>query len=246
MKRAQINLWLLGIGGFRNRAPFGPPTRMSMKPSPLPLKWERSGCVPETCAIRRATPHCVAYSIAPKVSRQCPIRFGTRTRSFTSCMLRRFTTATAMGSAIFAALIEKLDYLQELGVTAIWLLPFYPSPLRDDGYDIADYFDVNPSYGTLEDFRAFLDAAHERGLARHHGAGDQSHLRSKSVVPEIAPRCARLARARIVCLERFAGKIQGRADHFQRFRDFELVVGSGGESVLLASLLFASAGFEFR
>src|SRR5204863_3015361 len=55
-------------------------------------------------------------------------------------------------------------YLQELGITAIWLLPFYPSPLRDDGYDIADYFDVNPNFGTLDDFRAFLDAAHLRNL----------------------------------------------------------------------------------
>src|SRR5438874_2028920 len=60
--------------------------------------------------------------------------------------------------------IEKLHYLQELGVTAIWLLPFYPSPLKDDGYDIADYYGVNPNYGTLEDFRAFLNAAHQRGL----------------------------------------------------------------------------------
>ena len=49
-------------------------------------------------------------------------------------------------------------------MTAIWLLPFYPSPLRDDGYDIANYYDVNPNYGTLADFQAFLAAAHERGL----------------------------------------------------------------------------------
>jgi maltose alpha-D-glucosyltransferase/alpha-amylase len=68
------------------------------------------------------------------------------------------------GIGDFRGLIDKLDYLQELGITAIWLLPFYPSPLRDDGYDIADYFDVNPSFGTLDDFRAFLKAAHERGL----------------------------------------------------------------------------------
>src|SRR5205807_1136880 len=68
------------------------------------------------------------------------------------------------GMGDFRGLIQKLDYLQELGVTAIWLLPFYPSPLRDDGYDIADYFDVNPNFGTLEDFRAFLDAAHQRNL----------------------------------------------------------------------------------
>jgi maltose alpha-D-glucosyltransferase / alpha-amylase len=68
------------------------------------------------------------------------------------------------GIGDFRGLIEKIDYLQELGITAIWLLPFYPSPLRDDGYDIADYLDVNPNFGTLDDFRAFLDAAHERGL----------------------------------------------------------------------------------
>jgi maltose alpha-D-glucosyltransferase/alpha-amylase len=68
------------------------------------------------------------------------------------------------GMGDFRGLIEKLDYLKELGITALWLLPFYPSPLRDDGYDIADYFDVNPNFGTLDDFRAFLDAAHERNL----------------------------------------------------------------------------------
>jgi maltose alpha-D-glucosyltransferase / alpha-amylase len=61
-------------------------------------------------------------------------------------------------------LSEKLDYLADLGVTALWLLPFYPSPLRDDGYDIADYTAVHPSYGTLRDFRALLREAHRRGL----------------------------------------------------------------------------------
>src|SRR6059036_2386997 len=78
--------------------------------------------------------------------------------------VKTFCDSDGDGMGDFRGLIEKLDYLQELGVTAIWLLPFYPSPLRDDGYDIADYFDVNPNYGTLEDFRAFLNAAHERGL----------------------------------------------------------------------------------
>ena len=78
--------------------------------------------------------------------------------------VKTFYDSDGDGVGDFRGLIEKLDYLRELGVTTIWLLPFYPSPLRDDGYDIADYFDVNPSYGTLEDFRAFLDAAHARGL----------------------------------------------------------------------------------
>lgn len=78
--------------------------------------------------------------------------------------VKTFHDSSGDGMGDFRGLIEKLDYLQELGVTAIWLLPFYPSPMRDDGYDIADYYDVNPKYGTLDDFRAFLEAAHERGL----------------------------------------------------------------------------------
>ncbi len=78
--------------------------------------------------------------------------------------VKTFCDSDGDGMGDFRGLMEKLDYLQELGVTALWLLPFYPSPLRDDGYDIADYFDVNPAFGTLDDFRAFLDAAHERNL----------------------------------------------------------------------------------
>src|SRR6184192_3424884 len=78
--------------------------------------------------------------------------------------VKTFCDSDGDGMGDFRGLIEKLDYLQELGVTAIWLLPFYPSPLRDDGYDIADYFDVNPTFGSLNDFRALLDAAHERNL----------------------------------------------------------------------------------
>ena len=76
--------------------------------------------------------------------------------------VKTFCDSDGDGMGDFRGLMEKLDYLQELGVTAIWLLPFYPSPMRDDGYDIADYFDVNPNFGTLDDFRAFLDAAHQR------------------------------------------------------------------------------------
>jgi maltose alpha-D-glucosyltransferase/alpha-amylase len=78
--------------------------------------------------------------------------------------VKTFHDSDGDGMGDFRGLIEKLDFLQELGITAIWLLPFYPSPLRDDGYDIANYFDVNPNYGTLDDFRAFLEAAHQRGL----------------------------------------------------------------------------------
>ncbi len=78
--------------------------------------------------------------------------------------VRAFYDSNADGIGDFPGLISKLDYIQDLGVTAIWLLPFYPSPLKDDGYDIADYFDVHPAYGTLRDFKKFLREAHRRGL----------------------------------------------------------------------------------
>ncbi len=78
--------------------------------------------------------------------------------------IKSFFDSNGDGIGDIRGLIEKIDYFTELGVTAVWLLPFYPSPLRDDGYDIADYCSVNPSYGTMEDFREFLDAAHQRGL----------------------------------------------------------------------------------
>jgi maltose alpha-D-glucosyltransferase/alpha-amylase len=78
--------------------------------------------------------------------------------------VRAFADSNGDGIGDFRGLMGRLDYLQDLGVTALWLLPFYPSPLRDDGYDIADYTAIHPSYGTLADFKAFLREAHRRGL----------------------------------------------------------------------------------
>ncbi|MGH7481691.1 MAG: maltose alpha-D-glucosyltransferase, partial [Longimicrobiales bacterium] len=78
--------------------------------------------------------------------------------------VKAFHDSNGDGVGDFGGLTEKLDYLQALGVTAIWILPFYPSPQRDDGYDIADYGGVHPDYGTLGDFEHFLHEAHNRGL----------------------------------------------------------------------------------
>ena len=78
--------------------------------------------------------------------------------------VRSFCDTTGDGTGDFKGLTSKLDYLQELGVDCLWLLPMYPSPFCDDGYDISDYTSIHPGYGTLEDFREFLDAAHARGL----------------------------------------------------------------------------------
>src|SRR5580765_92711 len=78
--------------------------------------------------------------------------------------VRAFFDSNADGIGDFRGLTQKLDYLQDLGVTALWLLPFYPSPLKDDGYDIADYTDVHQNYGTLRDVEVLLREAHRRGL----------------------------------------------------------------------------------
>ncbi len=78
--------------------------------------------------------------------------------------VRSFCDSSGDGVGDFRGLTSKLEYFENLGVTALWLLPFYPSPLRDDGYDIADYFAVNSTYGTLEDFQEFLSEAHRRNL----------------------------------------------------------------------------------
>ncbi len=78
--------------------------------------------------------------------------------------IKAFCDSNGDGIGDIPGLISKLDYIQQLGVSAVWLLPFYPSPLRDDGYDIADYTAVHPSYGTIEDFKRLVDAAHERGI----------------------------------------------------------------------------------
>ena len=78
--------------------------------------------------------------------------------------VKAFCDRSGDGIGDFRGLIDKLDYIKDLGVTAIWLLPFYPSPQKDDGYDIADYRGVHPDYGTLRDFRQFVREAHNRGL----------------------------------------------------------------------------------
>ena len=79
--------------------------------------------------------------------------------------VRAFCDGNGDGIGDFRGVIQKLDYLQQLGVTALWLLPFYPSPLRDDGYDTADYYGVHPSYGTLDDFKELPEEAHKARAA---------------------------------------------------------------------------------
>ncbi len=83
---------------------------------------------------------------------------------FYELSVRSFFDSNGDGIGDFNGLIQKLDYLEDLGINTLWLLPFYPSPLKDDGYDVSDHIDVHPDFGTLADFKAFLKAAHARGI----------------------------------------------------------------------------------
>jgi maltose alpha-D-glucosyltransferase/alpha-amylase len=78
--------------------------------------------------------------------------------------VRSFYDSADDGVGDFRGLTQKLDYLQDLGITAVWVLPFCPSPLKDDGYDMSDYKEVHPLYGSLSDFEEFLHEAHSRGI----------------------------------------------------------------------------------
>lgn len=154
--------------------------------------------------------------------------------------VRAFADSNGDGIGDFAGLTSKLDYLAELGVTALWVLPFYPSPGRDDGYDIAEYTSVNPTYGDLASFKRFLREAHRRGIRvitelvlnhtsdqhewfqrPHGGTGQQL--------------------ARVLRVERHSRPLRRCPDHLLGLRDVELGVGSGGQLVLLAPLLLPPA-----
>jgi maltose alpha-D-glucosyltransferase / alpha-amylase len=87
-----------------------------------------------------------------------------KTAVFYELYVRGFQDGSGDGSGDFRGLTERLDYLKWLGIDCIWLLPIFPSPLRDGGYDVSDYFSILPSYGTLGDFYEFLEAAHDRGI----------------------------------------------------------------------------------
>ncbi len=129
-------------------------------------------------------------------------RFGTRTQSSTSCTSKPSRTRTATASATSRGCWSGSTTCRNSAWTCIWLLPFYPSPLRDDGYDIADYYGIHPSYGTIEDFQRFIDEAHRRGLRVISRPGAEPHLRSASLVPARSPRAQGFTGARLLRLER--------------------------------------------
>ena len=105
--------------------------------------------------------------------------------------VKAFKDANGDGIGDFAGLTESLDYIQELGVDCLWILPMYPSPLRDDGYDIADFYGIHPSYGTVEDFQKFLDAAREVGASGDENVFRKAVKRVASAPPQKAKKASR-------------------------------------------------------
>ncbi|HVD42277.1 MAG TPA: maltose alpha-D-glucosyltransferase [Gaiellaceae bacterium] len=108
--------------------------------------------------------------------------------------VRGFFDGNGDGSGDLRGLTEKLDYLEWLGIDCIWLLPMYPSPLRDGGYDIADFYDIHPDYGSVEDFRALVDAAHQRqirviaDLVMNHTSSDHPWFQEARSSPDSPKR----------------------------------------------------------
>ena len=160
--------------------------------------------------------------------------------------VRAFFDSNNDGIGDFPGLLQKLDYLQDLGVTCLWLLPFFPSPLKDDGYDISDYLNVHPMYGTMEDFQAFLAAAHERGLqvmielVMNHTSDQHPWFQRARQAPPGSPE-----RDYYVWSDTDQ-KYQRRPHHLHGHGKIELDLGSGGPGVFLAPLLFAPARPELR
>ena len=158
--------------------------------------------------------------------------------------VKAFQDSNGDGVGDVRGLTSRLDYLAELGITALWLLPFFPSPLRDDGYDIADYIGVHESYGTLEDVRALVDAAHERGirviaeLVVNHTSDQHPWFQRARRAPRGSPE-----RAWYVWSDDDRA-IRRDAHHLHRYRAVELGLGPGRRPVLLAPLLLAPARSE--
>ncbi len=143
---------------------------------------------------------------------------------FYEIYVRGFHDSSADGIGDFRGLTEKLDYLKWLGIDCLWLLPIYPSPLRDGGYDIKDYYSILPEYGGLEDFRDFLKAAHARGLrviidlVLNHTSDEHPWFRESR-------QFSQFSKARLVCLERERPELLRREDNFSRHRAIQLGLG---------------------
>ena len=168
-----------------------------------------------------------------------------KTAVFYELHTRAFFDSSDDGSGDFRGLRQKLDYLQWLGIDCIWLLPFYPSPLRDGGYDVADFLTVSPEFGTVDEFASFVEAAHERGM-RVISDFVMNHTSSEHPWFQESRQGADNRAVGLVRLVGHGSPLRGRADHLRRLGAVELDVRPGPRRLLLAPLLPPPARPELR
>ena len=170
-----------------------------------------------------------------------PATCGSRTPSSTAWTSSGTPTPTATAGVTSQGLSRKVDYLADLGVTCIWLMPFYPSPLQDDGYDISDFYDVDPRLGTLGDVVDFLRTAHDRGI-RVIADLVPNHTSVRAPVVPVRPQGPRLAVPRLVRLVRRPADGRARRRRVPRRGDEHLAVRRGVRPLLPAPVLPVPAG----
>ena len=159
--------------------------------------------------------------------------------------IKAYADGNGDGIGDFRGLTERLDHVQSLGVNTIWLLPFYPSPQRDDGYDVSDYENVHPSYGTLDDFRAFVTEAHRRKLrvitelVVNHTSDQHPWFQAARKAPKDSPE------RNFYVWSDDPKKYAGTRIIFTDYREVQLDLGRGRATVFLASLLQPPARSEF-
>ena len=154
---------------------------------------------------------------------------------------RSFQDTNGDGIGDLKGIERRLDYLVGLGVDAIWISPIYPSPMADFGYDVADYCDVDPLFGTLADFDDLLAQAHRARAQDHARLRAQPYLRPASLVRR-EPRFARQSEARLVHLARSRRRRRAAEQLDQRFRRLGLGMGRGHRAILLPRLSEGAAG----
>ena len=159
--------------------------------------------------------------------------------------VKSFADSNADGIGDFPGLTSKLDHLASLGVDCLWLQPMYPSPFKDDGYDISDYTSIHPGYGTQQDFETLPEPGARARAARHHRARAQPHVGSARLVSGSAQLHGQPA-SRLVRVERHRRSLSRCSHHLHRHRAVELGLGPGVEGVLLAPVLQPSARPQLR
>ena len=155
--------------------------------------------------------------------------------------VEKYQDANGDGIGDFEGLMRRLDYLQGLGVTCVWLQPFYPSPNRDNGYDVADFYGVNDKHGSLGDFVAFMQHAEALGIRVHRRPGRQPHVDRLAVVPAGARRSERRSSATGMSGPTMRPKNHKEGIVFPGQQTTTWTKDRAGEAVLLPSLLRSPA-----